>query len=144
MIRGRFDEIARRPIVAGHIVIPSIRIRGPVSFLLDTGADGTVIMPMDAARLGIDFARFRRTAVSYGIGGRSNDYVAPAVFVIADGSTLHAYEIELRLPKPRRELSTAPSLLGRDTINRWRILLDHSANRSEIEIVSSDLAVPVR
>jgi hypothetical protein len=119
-------------------------VRGVVSFLLDTGADTTVLMPTDAVRLGVDFSRLSRTAISYGIGGKSRDYVTPAVFVIADGSTLHAYEIDLRLPKARGELSTAPSLLGRDIANRWRIVLDHSTNRFEIEIVSSDLIVPAR
>jgi hypothetical protein len=101
-------------------------------------------MAGDAARLGVDLSQLPSTAISYGIGGKSTDHIAPAVMVIADGTTLHAYEIDLRFPKARRELATAPSLLGRDIANRWRIVLDHSANRFEIEIVSSDLIVGTR
>jgi predicted aspartyl protease len=129
--------------MAAHVFVPSQNVYGPVSFLVDTGADATVLMPVDIQRLGIDYGRLGMTTRSTGIGGESEDFVESAVVVFAD-EMLHLYNINLTIMKDRPELIEAPSLLGRDVINRWRMVLDHASDLFTAEIISSDdqLAIP--
>ena len=58
MIEGRFGNTSGRPYIEAHIDIPSLKISGSVSFLVDTGSDCTVLMQLDAARLKIDYTPF--------------------------------------------------------------------------------------
>jgi hypothetical protein len=54
MIQGRFGNTSGRPYVEGRLVIPRLKVRGDISFIFDTGADQTVLMPMDGTRLLLD------------------------------------------------------------------------------------------
>ena len=45
VIRGRFDHY-RRPYVLGRLILPRWNIQGEVDFLVDTGADSTIISPI--------------------------------------------------------------------------------------------------
>ena len=42
---------------------------GNISFIFDTGADTSLLMPLDAQRLGIDYEGFEKEEASLGIGG---------------------------------------------------------------------------
>ncbi len=53
MITGRFNALLGRPQIEGRIYIPRFNVEGEVTFLLDTGADRTMLMPADAFMLGI-------------------------------------------------------------------------------------------
>lgn len=67
MIRGRLLGVpggVLRPFVLAQVAIPSHNIAGKVYFLLDTGADLTVLGPSDASRLKIDTTRRQRTALA--------------------------------------------------------------------------------
>ena len=39
----------------GHVLLPRLGKRGNVSFIFDTGADTSLLMPLDAQRMGIDY-----------------------------------------------------------------------------------------
>ena len=54
MLEGRIGNLSGAPYVEARISFPQLGFRGLVSFLVDTGADGTVLMPADTKRLGID------------------------------------------------------------------------------------------
>lgn len=69
MIRGRFDHY-RRPYVLGRLILPRWNIQGEVDFLVDTGADSTIIHPYDGHRLRVPFAELESEILSVGIGGR--------------------------------------------------------------------------
>ena len=49
MIRGFLREEAgrRRPFLSAFLEIPSLQRSGDVAFLVDTGADGTLLSPPD-------------------------------------------------------------------------------------------------
>ncbi|WP_161140338.1 retroviral-like aspartic protease family protein [Propylenella binzhouense] len=128
--------------MTAHIMVPSLGIRGSVSFLLDTGADQTVLMPTDAIRLGVDTSKLTTPATTYGVGGRSDDFQEKALILFSDG-VLHVYEVDLILMQSRPALVNAPSLLGRNIINRWRVTFDYPGNIVAAEIVSSDRQIPI-
>jgi predicted aspartyl protease len=139
MLIGRFGNTSGRPFVAAHVNIPSQRVFGEVSLLVDTGADSTVLMPVDADRLGVQYGRLTNTTTSTGMGGESEDFLEQAQLVFRDDAdVLHIYDIALVIAKRRSDILILPSLLGRDVISRWRLLVDKSANLLTAEIVSSD------
>jgi hypothetical protein len=46
-IAGRFGDTTGRPYLEGRLVLPRLGKRGDFSFLVDTGADYTYLMPGD-------------------------------------------------------------------------------------------------
>ena len=101
-------------------------------------------MPLDAKRLKVDCTKLTVTDDSIGVGGKSIDFVTPAVLIIPDDqTTAHAYQLNLRIPQDKPDLQTVPSLLGRDVINRWRMIYHPSNNELTAQIISSDRQYPI-
>jgi len=71
MLQGRFGNTSGRPYIEGRLSFPRLGIAGDISFLMDTGADTSVIMPIDSGRMGVDVNQLTTTTESYGIGGVS-------------------------------------------------------------------------
>ena len=138
MLRGRFGDSSGRPYIEGHVLLPRLGKKGNVSFIFDTGADTSLLMPLDGQRMGIDYGRFQNEETSLGIGGTSENYVESAYLAFVGDKALYGYEIELRVCKPSQDLMTIPSLLGRDIIDRWRVTYDKSAWELLAEVISSD------
>ncbi len=125
-------------------MIPSLSIEGMVSFCVDTGADTTVLMPTDAATPGVDYTQLTTPMQCVGVGGVSNDFGVPALIVVADrGVALYVYRINLTVITPKSEMMTAPSLLGRDVLNRWSLHMDYSSSLLTAEIRSCDGMIPL-
>jgi len=144
MLHGRFGDTTGRPYIEAHLSIPSLKVDGSVSFLIDTGSDCTVLMPLDAARLKIDYSRLTKRVESTGIGGLSNDFVVPAALLFSDpGAKVYGYNVALRIAEPKPELKTTPSLLGRDVINHWRIVYDPVGKMLTGEVLSCDKEFPI-
>lgn len=141
MLRGRFGATTGRPYIQGTISIPRLNVLRRLSLLLDTGADGTTLMPMDARALGIDFGALCRRIQSGGVGGAATTYREPAylAFESEDGRTVYGYRVDLSIIAPSEDISNIPSLLGRDIINRWRITYDKSQLELTGEVVSCDM-----
>lgn len=123
MINGRFGGTTNRVYFEALLLIEALDVRSKVSFLFDTGADATVLMPLDCARLNVDFGKLKRATVSQGIGGQSVGFKETAILVFADpGVAQYAYEIDLILKPPNAaQVSKLPSLLGRNVTDNWRI-----------------------
>ena len=122
----------------GYVVLPRLGTMGNISFIFDTGADTSLLMPLDGQRLGIDYEGFVEEETSLGIGGASKNYIESAYLAFAGDGVLYGYEIELRVCKPSEDLMTVPSLSGRDIIDRWRVTYDKSATELLAEVVSAD------
>ena len=138
MLKGRYGNTSGRPYISGHLTIPALGIDGYISFLIDTGSDCTVLMPADAAALGLDYRSLTVTDDSIGFGGISRDYLVPAIVIFAEpGKTAHAWQITLRVGAPKAEHAKTPSIVGRDIINDWCITFDPTSDRLDIEIISS-------
>ena len=55
-ILGRYGDTSGSPYLEGRLVVPCLEISGDVSFLVDTGADYTALMPMDGEEMQVPFA----------------------------------------------------------------------------------------
>ena len=142
MVRGSFDEAFGRPYVTGRIFIPGLGVKGIVSLVFDTGADGSMLMPLDARDLGVDHTALRTPALARGIGGAVTTYTEPAHLAFLDddydGGGLCGYDVSLRICHPTESAMRVPSLLGRDVIDRWRVTYDKSRLELVGEVISCD------
>lgn len=140
MLKGRFGSTTGRPYFDGRLVLPRLKISGDVSFILDTGADVSVLMPLDAGRPKIDYASLSDTTDTLGIGGLSKDFVEPAFLAFTDsGVTLYAYEISLHIATASPDIMKVPSLLGRNILDNWTITYDKPNGILQAVVVNADL-----
>ena len=137
MIPGEFDS-AGRPYVEGFLVIPRLEIYGNVQFLLDTGAGSTCLHPEDSVKLDMPFGRLISPTMSYGIGGGSLYHREAAVLSFLDDEAIQSYRLQLHIAEPTAANAGFPSLLGRDVLNRWRIVYDPTDSALEIFVRSAD------
>jgi len=132
MIRGYFGGPTGRlrPFVIAHLTLPALGLAGTVHFLVDTGADSTLLAPRDAITFGVDLRRLPQDTPSTGVGGRTPT-VSTAGRLILEA---HTFTIPLRIlaPTSRRQqhlLSTIPSLLGRDILSHFALFVDQRTHR---------------
>ena len=146
MLQGRFGDTSRRPYMSARVIVPRLNVTGNVSFIFDTGADFTMLMPADAATMSIDYNELNDPSSSFGIGGAAEAYVEPAniVFVNRDGDRLFGYNIQLYIQDPTPSAMHIPSLLGRDIIDRLRVTYDKSANKLLADVVSCDVDITLK
>jgi len=144
MLRGRFGDTSGRPYLEGRLILPSSRIDSDISWCVDTGADRSVLLPSDAARIGVDHAALTRETESVGVGGISHDYLDRAVLVFSEPNRyLYAYFIDLMITAPSPEITDLPSLLGRDILHRWRISYNFATKRLVFYVLSADVVIPL-
>lgn len=122
-------------------MLPRLGRSGNVSFIFDTGADTSLLMPLDAQRMGIEYKLFENEVSTLGIGGESQNFVEPAYLAFVGHDALYGYEIEIHICKPAEKLLNIPSLLGRDIIDRWRVTYNKSASELVAEAVSWDARI---
>ncbi|HYS48610.1 MAG TPA: retropepsin-like aspartic protease [Xanthobacteraceae bacterium] len=129
MLRGRLGITSGAPYIEARISFPRLRLQGLVLFLIDTGADGTVLMPADSKRIGIDFRALRNRTVSEGIGGAANGFSEHVVLSFSDRRSIYSYDLPIEISAPTSHNHRFPSLLGRDILKQWRLVMD-AAQRS--------------
>jgi predicted aspartyl protease len=128
---------AGRPFVDARIVMRRLGIEGTVSFFVDTGADRTILQPLDARDLHLDITRLTGAARMFGLGGIVTNFVEPASLVFETNETIYAYRLDLVIARPA-DGPQLPSLLGRDILNRWHMTYRPIDNRLEFEVASAD------
>ena len=142
MLRGRFGDTTGRPYFEGRLVLSDLKLTADISFILDTGADSSVLMPLDSRRMGVDYSVFDETIESVGIGGISKDFKTPAILAFSDSGNLYVYAIpELRVMTPSPEILNIPSLLGRDIIDRWSLTYDKPNNNLRVDVDTCDTQI---
>ena len=142
MIPGRFGDTSGRPYVEGRLHFPRFDLTGDVSFLVDTGADASLVSPGDASRIGADFDRLEGRAESVGLGGPVECFVEPAWIVFAGGdSEVYVYALDIEIAPPSPDALALPSLLGRDILDRWRMVYDPAYRLLEFEVRTADLTI---
>lgn len=143
MLTGRFGNTSGRPYIEGRLVIPRLNARADFSFVVDTGADDTFLMPGDGLTMGLDYSQLLTPAGdSWGAGGPITSFSEQAWVAFSDGTNLFGYSIKLAILEFRTDMLRIPTLLGRDILHRWRMAYDHSANRLEFEVISADVLIP--
>lgn len=115
-------------------VLVSLRKRATkrkIAFLIDTGSPKTIISERDALKLGLDFTRMRELNEQLlGLGGFSETYrVANVTLLFASENGGHTEQLKEVIVHREQELpdeikKQIPSLLGRDLIGRFVLVLD--------------------
>ena len=142
MFRGRFGDTSGRPYVEAQVILPRLNISSGVSFIVDTGADRTVLMPLDAVRMGIDYRKLQRAGSLFGVGGACKSFSEPALIVFSENNRrLFLYDIKIAIIEKRHEFMRTRSLLGRDILDRLR--MDYNASKQSItfKVVSADATI---
>ena len=128
MIQGYFsiETRRRRPFIDAVFQFPTPDESLVVPLLIDTGADRTILSPLDTIRggleLGIDFKNFKEGIPSTGVGGRANTRVTDIVLRLNGFET--PLEVTVLEPPSSGRISPIPSLLGRDIISHFGLLVD--------------------
>jgi hypothetical protein len=132
MIRGYFYPVGNRlrPYVGAQISIPLLGILDEIQFLVDTGADTTIVAPSDVERLGVDLSQLPTGPSSRGIGGVTSTVQARATLIL-DTREL-AVDLSILTPQTdaqRRALERIPSLLGRDVLAQFALVMEQRTDR---------------
>ena len=125
LIEGHFGELGR-PRVAVRVVFPRLGKDAQVSFVVDTGADASLLSEADAEKMKIDYSALEQPDDIAGVGGFLGVHHEEAILVFDDGSS-SSLPIRINLGIAERGSSTAlqfPSLLGRDILDKARTVVD--------------------
>ena len=144
MLTGRFGDTTGRPYIEGRLILPRLKIRGDISFCVDTGADRSLLHPGDGERIGIDYTKLSGATESVGVGGICRNFVEPALLVFSEPKRfLYVYMIPLAISPASPDIMDLPSLLGRDILDQWRMIYDPAKKRLTFHVVSADVTVPI-
>ena len=142
MLVGRFGDTSGRPYIEGRLHFPRFELTGDVSFLVDTGADASLISPGDVLRIGVDVDLLEGRAEAVGLGGAIQCFVEPVWVVFTDDAgSVHIYSLVAEIAPVGPDTLDLPSLLGRDILDRWRMVYDPEVRLLEFEVHSADLTI---
>ncbi len=126
MIEGRFGDTTGAPYLEARVFFPRLKLRGLVSFLVDTGATVTIFMPTDSKKLGIDFTSLRNLTTHEGFGGTAQAFRESAVLSFSDRHHIYSYLVTVRISALTTRHHRFPSLLGRDILRSGRLVVDRT------------------
>ena len=120
----------RRPYVEVEVTFLDANTRTlKFAFVVDTGADHTLLSPSDAQRLhnqlGLDIRTMPRGNPIGGVGGYTETRMVRATLVIGSYETTMPIHVVDMPPGPY----DMPSLIGRDIIYDFALFMEHSADR---------------
>ena len=120
-----------RPYLTGSIDVPAIGVvEMQVDFLIDTGADRSIIGSSDAARMvryfGVDLADLQDGPPSGGIGGVVATKTAEVA--LAFGAFSQNMRLDILEPTPDARFAI-PSLLGRDVLSQFALFVEERTDR---------------
>jgi len=141
-IRGEWGA-HEAPYVRAVLICPSLGIRSPLTFLVDSGATRTAILDHDAQNLMIPYDKLtRQPQGAVGVGGMAEAFLMRAidlVFQADSGShverllTIQVLRHPTRTERERHAVLALPSVLGRDFLNKYELRLNHKKRLVAIE-----------
>lgn len=128
----------------GRLVIPQFNVDARISFLVDTGADSSLIAPADAKEMGIDVAQLGTPVGSLGVGGTALSHRVRGSLVFMERRFVYVYHLDaLDIAAPDPQMEEMPSLLGREILDRWRMVYDPSRGNLSFIVRSADLVLDI-
>ena len=129
MINGFFRNGAG--FVNAHLISEEMNINETIEFMVDTGASRTTLLDKDVICLRIEYDKLRRYEQDLsGIGGSVETYVIDDAFLLFGAYTMEIPVFAIRHPlgvmddQERIRILRFPSILGRDVINKFRLIFD--------------------
>ena len=141
--RGDFPSA---PTVQAIVYLPRLDVVEKVDFLVDTGADTSVLMPSDVGALGLEYSDLDEETynVSSGVGGEAGFYQEPAIIYFGQTGVVQYWTTQIGIcdvwedseeeeevveggkseDEEEEEESSMPSLLGRDFLNLCALTAD--------------------
>jgi hypothetical protein len=145
VLRGEFDAQTGRPSLKGRLFLPRLRLSERIAWLVDTGADSSLLNPSAAFLLGIDFLQLRGSAESRGVGGRAETYLEQAMLVFDEPLVgFHIYVRDLAVSMPDPDLDGLPSLLGRDILDNWAMSYNPSERELTFRVITAEATISRR
>jgi hypothetical protein len=141
LIHGRFGDTSGRPYLEAKIAVPHQNVWRFCPLIIDTGAERSVLMPIDTRLMGLDARKLGQRAYSEGIGGHCDGYDVLAFIVLLDEETgtLHNFNVRLFVPDDSPDLySIDSSILGRDVLDRVRLVYDKRGDGVTLTVVEDD------
>jgi len=135
LIYGRFGDTSGRPYLEARLALPHQNRWRLCPFIIDTGAERSVLMPTDSRLMGVDRSGLQRDATD-GIGGHCDGYNSFAFIILHDEETsfLHNFRINVFIPDESPDLFRIDSsILGRDVLDRLRLVYDKPNNRVTLD-----------
>ena len=133
VVTGFFDE-SGRPAIEVHVTITKLGLGGLVRFIVDTGADQTLIGYEDATDLGVEFEQYDQdsSVESIGVGGPLPTYPEEGRLFFRDADdNQHPFSLTLAVAE-KNPAGWVPSLLGRDILRWFRVVV--SAPENEVSL----------
>lgn len=129
----------------GALGFPRLGIEHWLTFLVDTGCDTSTVMPADSNRMALPWPRLRMSGLAIGVGGAVREFSEPAALAFrdSDGGT-YVHRLNISTMPPSTIMGDIPSLLGRDILNRWRMVYDPSIDELSFEVHTADRALAPR
>ncbi|MCX6022464.1 MAG: retropepsin-like aspartic protease, partial [Chloroflexi bacterium] len=106
-----------------QVAIPALGVADMVEFLVDTGADATILAPADAFALGVDVIHLPNAGATRGVGGATPTATVEATLTL--DSVILPLTLRILAPRTRtqqRALASIPSLLGRDVLSQFALV----------------------
>ena len=137
-LAGWFERRTGRPLIECNVLLPRLGLQSDVTLLVDTGADRTMLAPMEIALLGLDPFLLTNPQSLFGVGGLVDAHRESAIISFTDASAVYEYRLDILVVAQDRSGSSLYSLLGRDILNRWHMTYRPTENRLEFDVVSAD------
>lgn len=137
-LTGFFRPGDQAPYITATVIQGHLGIVGEVRFLVDSGASSTILSDLDVQRLGIDISRLVQSPEEMiGVGGVTKALLFPDVklFFLTSGATFETdmekiYVLRYSGTESAQKAMTRkiPSLLGRDFLNKYTVVLNYGDN----------------
>lgn len=142
MIAGEILPASGLLVVRGLVRVPELDAMGVVPFVVDTGADRTCLIVRNLEDLEADFGVLTTlpSVPSTGFGGEQTAYLARGTLEFRDEADSYQYDMEFLVPDSATT-PALPSVLGRDILQRWRMVYDHQEGELSFTVRKADRTV---
>ncbi len=143
MIEGRRGDTTGRPYVEGRLALPH-HPDNPYalcSFIVDTGAESSVLVPIDARRMRLDRSKLQHPKTTLGIGGAATGFEEYAFIILKDEHHRKLYNFRIRvfIPDETPEMMEIDgSVLGRDVLDHVVLTYDGPARRVTLDVTDCE------
>jgi hypothetical protein len=144
VLRGRFGDTTGRPYLEGRLLLPTQGVQLDISFLVDTGADKSMLMPGDGLRSTLDYGKLTGNEWVGGISGAMSVFTEQAAIVFTEpGKKLYMYMLNIHIAPASPETMDCSSLLGRDILDNWEMLYRPTTGQLLFDVKMADMTLPI-